>query len=570
MRQPLCSLLRIGLAGRQHISTLGINAKGSRKFAIFAPQQSRSLEKTVERLKKQAIPVFQPQEREYEHLIATSNLLYRFSRPNCVIQPENATQVQAIINEARSEKLKVTIKCNGHSYAGHSTAFDGISLDLRRMQGVSLNARDMTVDIDAGCQWGHVYGKLIDGRHDGLIINGGRCPTVGVSGFMLGGGLGPFTRSFGMGCDTMMEATVVTADGKLVTVGEKDDPQSKEGRLFWALRGAGGGNFGVMVKMKLKVQKLKNRHGMVVAGRHQWFPEGGFDNNEFMKTMNDFYLTDWPKNITVDSTWICDLRDKGNLDGVRFTISFDGSKGEYDRLIEKHIKSTRFLYETLVNQWMEETERAYPTNKTYELYSSFVFTNNDKATIEKVTAEIRDLMAEFRELFKGEKVNFLVTWIHAGGRATEFEPTQTAYFWRQAVFHTYVTIEWVDKWMELDMRKFLGKIKKRLRPHSLGGKAAFINFPDRDFPLRTHEAMYFGDNRDELRRVKEMWDPKNFFKWDQGVKLPQTASQDRNAAEGEDGVDDEGRTDSVAGEQWDYFKPKDVIEELDELADMGF
>ncbi|KAJ2900633.1 uncharacterized protein MKZ38_002292 [Zalerion maritima] len=530
------------------------------------------------------ISVLKPGDPKYDRAIATSNLLHRFSRPDCVVQPKTPDDVRIIVNEVRSKELDITIKCSGHSYAGHSTAFKGISLDLRKMNAVRLDAKAMTVDVDAGCQWGHVYGTLINGRHNGLIINGGRCPTVGVSGFMLGGGLGPFTRSFGMGCDTMMEATVVTADGQLVTVGEKNDPKSKEGRLFWALRGAGSGNFGVLVKMKLKVQKLKDLKGTVVAGRYNWFPKNGF-TDDVADTMNKFYTTSWPKKITIDSTWICDLRERTSLGGVRFTVAFDGSKPEYDQLIDKHITdkelnkqlkrrvldepSTRFLYETLVTQWMEETERAYPKNKTYELYSSFVFKNDDKVAIREITDAIRRLMQDFRDNkdFKGERVNFLVTWIHTGGKAKEKPPGDTAYFWRDAVFHTYVTVEWEDEWMERDMREFLGKVKTELRPFSLNGEAAFLNFPDRDFPTKSYERAYFGDNREELRRVKEMWDKNKVFNWSQGVRLPWEPDEDPEGT-----GEEEDKTDQLATEQWENFntgepyQPEDMDEELSFLA----
>jgi len=81
-------------------------------------------------------------------------------------------------------------------------------------------------------------------------------------------------------------------------------------------------------------------------------------------------------------------------------------------------------------------------------------------------------------------VAFFVTWIHADGRTTDFAPTDTAYFWREAVYHAYVTVEWVDKRVELDMRLFLAKGKRALRPLSVNGEAAFLNFPDRDFPSK--------------------------------------------------------------------------------------
>ena len=159
---------------------------------------------------------------------------------------------------------------------------------------------------------------------------------MGVSGFILGGGLGPFTRSFDTGSDTLMEATVVTAGGEKVTVNEKHSRESKEGMLFWALRGGGAANFGVLVSMKLKVEQLRNGDCVVVAGRYNWFPEGEAGKS-FIPTMNDFYTTDWCNQMTIDSTWICDLREKTG-DGVRFTFYFDGNKNEFDNLIDKYIK----------------------------------------------------------------------------------------------------------------------------------------------------------------------------------------------------------------------------------------
>jgi hypothetical protein len=230
--------------------------------------------------------------------------------------------------------------------------------------------------------------------------------------------------------------------------------------------------------MKLHVQRLRNRNGMVVAGRYQWFPKSGFNDKGIMDTMNAFYTTPWPPELTIDTTWICDLRQTSNEGGVRFNVSFDGTKSEYDRLVTKYIthpelqtqlkrrvlpeKSTRFLYETLVAQWLEEAERAYPSNKTYELYSSFIFTKS--SPFATITNTIRELMSTFRKDFKSEQVNFLVTWIHSGGKAAEPQPTYTAFPWREALFHAYVTVEWVDKWMERDMRRFLASVKKKLRP----------------------------------------------------------------------------------------------------------
>ncbi|KAL8386922.1 hypothetical protein RB595_010293 [Gaeumannomyces hyphopodioides] len=540
------------------------------------------MENAIKFFRDEGIAVSEPGSPEYEKAIATSNFMFRFSRPDCVVHPKTTSEVQTIIIRARDSKLKVTVKGNGHSYAGHSTASSGISLDLRSMRNVELDMESKTVTADAGCQWGHVYGTLVNGKHDGYIINGDRCPTVGVSGFILGAGLGPFTRSFGMGCDALTEATVVTAEGSVVTVSEADDPTTNKGRLFWALCGAGGGNFGVLVQVKLKVQELRNRHGLVVAGRYNWYPANGF-TDDVVSTMVNFYMAEWPDKITIDTTWVCDLQK--NQIGVRFNVSFDGSKPEHDRLIDRHIKrpelacalkrrvlaetSTRYLFETLAAQWLEETERAYPTNKTYALFSSFAFANGNEGVLQEAAAALQQLAGEFQADFRNEKANFLATWIHSGGEATRKKATDTAFFWRQAVFHMYLTVEWVEKRIEYDMRLFLAKAKRLLRPLSLNGEAAFVNFPDRDLPTKSHERAYFGNNKDELRRVKEIWDRTKFFNWSQGVRLP--GDPDEDADEG-DKADEDGKADGIAGRRWDSYKANtcDIVGDLEELADLGF
>ncbi|KAL8417451.1 hypothetical protein RB596_007539 [Gaeumannomyces avenae] len=503
--------------------------------------------------------------------------MFRFSRPNCVVHPKTTYEVQTIIIEARDSKLKVTVKGNGHSYASHSSASSGISLDLRSMRNVELDMESRTVRAEAGCQWGHVYGTLIDGRHNGYMINGDRCPTMGVSGFILGAGLGPFTRSFGMGCGALTEATLVTTEGSLVTVSEADDPTTNKGRLFWALCGAGGGNFGVVVQMKLKVQKLRNRHGLVVAGRYDWYPADGFTDG-VVSTMVDLYTAKWPDKITMDTTWVCDPQKKHT--GVHFNVSFDESKPEYDRLIDRHIKwpelacalkrrvlaekLTRYLSETLAAQWPDETGRVYPTNKTYELFSSFAFSNGDKGVLQEAAAALQQLAGEFQADFGSENVNFRTTWVHSGGAAAQKKATDTAFFWRQAVFHMCMAVAWADKWMEDNMRLFLAKAKRLLRPLSLNGEAAFANFPDRDLPTKSHERAYYGDNKDELRRVKEIWDRSKFFSWDQGVRLPGDPDEDED-----DEADKGGKAGSIAGRQWDV-DTYDIVGDLEGLADLGF
>jgi hypothetical protein len=548
---------------------------------------------TIDFFRTQQIPVFTAKDEDpkpYERCVATANRLYRFARPDCVVLPENASQVQTIVKEAKSKGIRITIKCAGHSYAGHSTADRGIALDLRNMhKDVSLDEQAMMISMDAGCQWGQVYKELINDRKDGWIVNGGRCPNVGVSGFILGSGLGPFTRSFGMGSDTLQEIQIVTAKGELVTVKRSDREDSDKGKLFWALCGAGGGNFGVVVRLKMKVMELSSANGYVVSGRSIWYPKpvstndgtkSNLDGNpDFMATMNNFYTRDWPTRTTIDSTWVCETDKPQDL--VRFLVYHDGSKRDFEAIIDQHVKqetlrsmlkrrampepSTRFLHETLVDQWAEETERAKPNDERYHIYSSFVF-GNDLSTIKKVTKIILDSIVAFREDFLNEGVLFSVTWIHSGGKAGEKKPQDSAFYWRKAIYHVYATIEWKDKWLEKNMWTFMGNFKSQMRPLSLNKAAAFINFPDNSLKVNAHEQAYFGDNYKKLRDVKKLWDPDGFFQFSQGINLP---GSDTNSGEGPDHLDPDDLTDSLAGDQWGTFETE-LTNELDELRELGY
>jgi hypothetical protein len=489
----------------------------------------------IDLFKSKKIPIHKPGEEDYQRSIATANRLFRFSRPACVVQPEHSAHVKYIVKQAKSQNIPITIKNGGHSYSGSSTTNKGILLDLVKMNEVHLDMKSKTMTLQGGALWGNAYKQLINGHHDGYIVNGGRCPNVGVSGYVLGGGLGPFTRSFGMGCDTLKEATIITADGSAVTVKSTDDPESPEGKLFWALCGAGGGNFGVVVELKMAVQKLQSKDGIVVAGRFVWYPE--LDGKvDFLTIMNRFYLASWPDQMTIDSTWLCDLRTPLEDPGVRFTVYYDGNKHDFDKKINRSVshkqlanlferrtkpeKSTQFLYESLEAQWTEETKRAFPESKSWSIYSSFVF-ENDQARIESITSIIKEELEVFRDKFKGQQALAQVTFIHSGGQATKKQCSDTAFRWRDTIYHAYIMIQWDDKWMERDMRDFCRAFKARLRPFSTMGRAAFINFPDGALGTDAHERAYYGNNRKKLQLVKQIWDKDNFFDWAQGVRLPQ-------------------------------------------------
>ncbi|KAJ3580121.1 hypothetical protein NPX13_g453 [Xylaria arbuscula] len=493
-------------------------------------------------------------------------------------------EVQSIVNLARNYDVSLTVKNGGHSYTGSSTTDTGILLDMAKMNRVELNMENQLMAVQGGALWGNAYKPLINARLNGWVVNGGRCPTVGVSGFILGGGIGPFSRSLGMGCDTVTQFTLVTADGKLVTVGENDDPLSAEGALFWALRGAGGGNFGVVVSMILRVLPLGGGEGVVTAGRYTWFPDPKGDHRTLLNTMNRFYTTNWSDQMTIDSSWFSDTQVQDGAIGVRFLAYYDGNEHGFgkelhnaalDKDLEKQLKrrvlpekSTRFLHETLVAQWDEETVRAFPSNGTFRIFSSFCF-GNDHDDFAAIPTIVKEELEAFRRLFRGEP-NCLcqVSFIHSGGETTRRERNYTAFRWRDTVYHTYIMMQFRDKWLEKDMRGFLGKFKDRLKPLSLTKQACFVAFPDASLADDAYEKAYYGENRLKLQQVKRIFDKTNFFNWPQGIKVPSSGSMRRRqesqeaTLNNEEEFSDSGSvtyedlTDKVASERWENaFEP---------------
>eukprot|EP00929_Paragymnodinium_shiwhaense_P028789 TRINITY_DN16620_c0_g1_i3.p1 TRINITY_DN16620_c0_g1~~TRINITY_DN16620_c0_g1_i3.p1 ORF type:complete len:478 (-),score=64.47 TRINITY_DN16620_c0_g1_i3:192-1625(-) len=175
--------------------------------------------------------------------------------PAFVVLPRTAQDVQRCLKCAMEQRLHVAVKGGGHSFGGYSSlpASKGFMMNMRNMATVSPvleqpDAAVASVKLQGGARWRDVYHSFkISGKE--WVVNGGLCPSVGVAGFTMGGGVGPAARRYGLGVDGVVSFTMVTADGQhVVTVND-----TSHADLFWALRGAGGGNFGVVTDLEVRV-----------------------------------------------------------------------------------------------------------------------------------------------------------------------------------------------------------------------------------------------------------------------------------------------------------------------------
>jgi FAD binding domain/Berberine and berberine like len=181
------------------------------------------------------------------------NALYA-PNPAAIAQCESSSDVQRCLAFARANDVEVAVRSGGHSYGGYSSG-PGLVIDVSRLQGVSMEATiagsaagQGIVTVGAGTELIDVYSDL---AAQGLLLPGGSCPTVGIAGLALGGGIGVFARSYGLTCDQMAMVDIVTADGVLHRCGPGQDED-----LYWACRGGGGGNFGVVTSFDFRVSPI--------------------------------------------------------------------------------------------------------------------------------------------------------------------------------------------------------------------------------------------------------------------------------------------------------------------------
>ncbi len=179
----------------------------------------------------------------------------------------SAAEVAAAVNFARVNRLRLVVKGAGHSYQGTSNGADSLLVWTRAMNRVAVRddfipagcvdrlAPVPAVTAEAGATWIDLYHAVTGGA--GRYVQGGGCADVGVAGLVQSGGFGSFSKGFGTAAAGLLEAEVVTADGSVLTVNPCSHPD-----LFWALKGGGGGSFGVITRLTLATHPLPEDFGV--------------------------------------------------------------------------------------------------------------------------------------------------------------------------------------------------------------------------------------------------------------------------------------------------------------------
>ena len=419
--------------------------------------------------------------------------------PALVLQPASAAEVAAAVDFARDHGVALGVKGGGHHIAGTAIASGGLTLDLSGMREVAVDPAARLARVGPGCLLADVDRAT---QAHGLAILLGFVSQVGVVGLTLGGGLGYLTRRFGWTVDNLVEAEVVTADGRVLRTGP-----GLHSDLFWALRG-GGGNFGVVTGFTYRLHPVGPEvHGGLVA----WpFERAGevLAAYRAITAAAPRELAVWLLLLHAPSAPFVPGRWHGRpICAMAVCHSGDPARAGRDLAPIRAIGDPVFdlvgpMPYTQVQSYLDDTE---PKGRHYYWKTEFLAGLDD------------GLLARLPELFAGcPNPEADIGLLHLGGALNERPGDDGAVGNRGARFVVGVKGMWAPGEPEADRyRQWVRDAWARLRPFSTG--ATYVNFQTADEGDERVRATY-GANYDRLVEVKRRYDPDNLFRANRNIR----------------------------------------------------
>ena len=426
------------------------------------------------------------------------NTRFDGASPLAIAYCESATDVARSLAFARHHKIALTGRSGGHSYGGYSTG-NGLVIDVSRMHGVQL--ANGTATVGAGAQLIDIYTAL---AASGRTIPGGSCPTVGIAGLALGGGVGFSSRLHGTTSDSIVGLTLVDASGRIRTCSATENPN-----LFWACRGGGGGNFGV-----------------VTSFRFRTFP---------VSTVTTFEITwPWADAARAVAAWqafaphapdtlfsVCTLLTTKQGAEVRVEGQFFGTPAQLQKLLAPlRVASAtggagvERSYLSAVQLWAGcavDAQKCHLVPQGNLPRAAFKATS-DYASKPISTAGIRTMLSWIdRRQAAGAAVGAIVLDAY-GGAINRVASGATAFAHRNMLY----SMQYYGGGGDPATLRWVAQFKQAMRPYVNG--AAYVNYID---PTQPNWAKaYYGANYARLQSVKKQYDPSNVFRFAQSVRLP--------------------------------------------------
>jgi FAD binding domain/Berberine and berberine like len=415
-------------------------------------------------------------------------------RPAIIARCAGVGDVIAALEYARAEDLQIAVRGGGHSIPGHSTCDDGIVIDLSAMKGVRVDPARRTVRAQGGVTWGEFDRET---QAFGLATTGGQITHTGIAGLTLGGGVGWLMRKYGLTCDNLVSADVVTAEGRWVTASEDENSE-----LLWGLRG-GGGNFGVVTSFEYRLHKLST----VLAGPIVHRAERGAEGLRFLRD----FLADVPNELVTFAVFAtCPPHEPfpAELWGQPVFLivpCWSGSPQEGERVLAPLRAFGPPVAELCgampYTALQSMLDSAAPWGLRHYGKSDFLGGLDDGAI---------DVLVEHAARLEDPLSQIMVA--HMGGAVSAVAPDATAFSNRDAQFFYHSVLLWTDSEGDEARVSLARSLWSAMRPYALGG---YVNFFDRD-EERLHEA-YAPATYERLVRLKRQYDPDNIFRLNQNI-----------------------------------------------------
>lgn len=412
--------------------------------------------------------------------------------PLAIVYCEEVLDIQNAIKWAQEYDVPFRIRSGGHHYEGYSSGNDVLVIDVSPMNEIVVNEKEQTVTVQGGVRNRELY-EAVCGL--GYPFPGGGCPTVGVAGYTLGGGWGYSSRLLGLGCDNLIEVEIVDYKGDVLVVN-----QFKNADLYWACRGGGGGNFGVVISLTFRLpekvtmatlinidyQRVGDSKVIQVAQKYQqFFEELDFRMNLKMAMYNS--------------------ETKGK--GVRLTGLFYGTKEDANRLLSSFNDATDYSLEYMsVLEANRAIQDSHPDFEKYKSGGRLIYRDYNDQELQQ--------MLNLIETRADGSLYTAITFYGMGGNISNFNNDETAFSYRDAKFILGFQSVWEESMYAPMNRSWIYERFNCLVEYTEG---SFINFPISQ--QDGYEKRYYGTNLARLKEVKAKYDPNNIFNFEQSIKF---------------------------------------------------
>jgi FAD/FMN-containing dehydrogenase len=409
-------------------------------------------------------------------------------RPALIVRCAGASDVIAAVKFARAHDLLVSVRGGGHNVAGSACCDGGLMIDLATMKGIRVDPDRQTVRAEPGLTWAEFDRET---EAFGLAVTGGAVSTTGIAGFTLGGGFGWLNGKFGLTCDNLLSADIVTADGHMLhaSADEHED-------LFWAIRG-GGGNFGIATSFEYQLHPL----GQVLAGPVFHL----LDHAPEVLRFHREFTASAPDELSI---YVGFLTDPDGNKLVALAPCYAGDIEAGERIL-KPLREFGSPVADLIapmpyTAWQSFFDAAFPPGRQNYWKSSLLQSYSDEA-IDTIVKYAAQMASPFTTVFMH----------HYHGACRRVAPTATAYGNRDARHDILILASWTDP-AEADTHVGWARdFFKAMQPHS--ASTAFINFLTHDEEVERIQSAY-GVNYDRLAEIKTRYDPTNFFRTNQNIR----------------------------------------------------